>query len=60
MIFKKEIAEKCAKITLEEAKKIREEATLARIRGALFGKKLEIVGVKLKGGNFLVKDTREV
>ncbi|MBN1762659.1 MAG: hypothetical protein JW878_06260 [Methanomicrobia archaeon] len=60
LIFKKEIAEKCAKITLEEAKKIREEATLARIRGALLGKKFEIAGVKLKGGNFLVKDIREV
>jgi hypothetical protein len=37
-----------------------EAATLERIREALFGKNFEIEGVKLNGGNFLVKDIREV
>jgi ssDNA-binding replication factor A large subunit len=60
LIFKKEVTEKSANITLEEAKKLGEAATLERIRGALFGKYFEIEGVKLNGGNFLVKDIREV
>ncbi|MEA2065758.1 MAG: hypothetical protein U9O65_01440, partial [Thermotogota bacterium] len=60
LIFKKEMTEKSAKITLEEAKKLGEAATLDRIRDALFGKNFEIGGVKLNGGNFLVKDIREV
>ena len=60
LIFKKEMTEKSAKITLEEARKLGEAATLERIRDALFGKNFEIGGVKLNGGNFLVKDIREV
>jgi len=59
-IFKKGITEKSVNITLEEAKKLGEAATLERIREALFGKYFEIEGVKLNGGNFLVKDIREV
>jgi hypothetical protein len=60
LIFKKGITEKSVNITLEEAKKLGEAATLERIRGALFGKNIEIEGVKLNGGNFLVKDIRKV
>ncbi|MGB7534025.1 MAG: hypothetical protein WA977_13790 [Halobacteriota archaeon] len=60
LIFKKDITEKSANITLEEAKELGEAATLERIREALFGKNIEIEGVKLNGGNFLVKDIREV
>ncbi|MBC8521112.1 MAG: hypothetical protein H8D26_03870 [Methanomicrobia archaeon] len=60
LIFKKDMTEKSANITLEEARKFGEAATLERIRGALFGKNFEIAGVKLNGGNFLVKDIREV
>jgi len=60
LIFKRGITEKSANITLEEAKKLGEAATLERIREALFGKNFEIEGVKLNGGNFLVKDVREV
>lgn len=58
--FKKDVTEKSANITLEEAKKLREAATLARIRETPIGKNFEIEGVKLKGGNFLVKGIREV
>ena len=60
LIFKKDITEKSANITLEEAKKLGEAATLERIKEALVGKRFEIEGVKLNGGNFLVKDIREV
>ena len=60
LIFKKEVTEKSVGITLEEARKFGEAATLERIREALFGKNIEIEGVKLNGGNFLVKDIREV
>lgn len=60
LIFKKEVTEKSANIAIEEAKKLGEAATLERIRGALFDKNFEIAGVKLNGGNFLVKDIREV
>ncbi len=60
LIFKKGITEKSVNITLEEAKKLGEAATLEQIREALFGKNFEIEGVKLNGGNFLVKDIREV
>jgi ssDNA-binding replication factor A large subunit len=60
LIFKRDMTEKSANIALEEAKKLGETATLERIREALFGKYLEIEGVKLNGGNFLVKDIREV
>jgi hypothetical protein len=58
--FKKDVTEKSANITLEEAKKLGEAATLARIRETPIGKNFEIEGVKLKGGNFLVKGIREV
>ena len=60
LIFKKDVTEKSAKITLEEAKKLGEAATLERIKNALIGKNIKIEGVKLNGGNFLVKDIREV
>lgn len=60
LIFKKEMTEKSAKITLEEAKKLGEAATLERMRETLIGKQFEIEGVKLNGGNFLVKDIKEV
>jgi len=60
LIFKWDVTEKIVNITLEEAKKQGEAATLKRIREVLFGKNFEIEGVKLKGGNFLVKDIREV
>ena len=60
LIFKRDVTERIVNITLEEAKKLGETATLERIREALFGKNFEIEGVKLKGGNFLVKDIREV
>ncbi|MCW3129749.1 MAG: hypothetical protein N2V75_06620 [Methanophagales archaeon] len=60
LIFKKDVTEKSVNITLEEAKKVGEAATLERIREALFGKNFEIDGVKLNGGNFLVTDIREV
>ncbi|MGB2841260.1 MAG: hypothetical protein WBC40_02095 [Halobacteriota archaeon] len=60
LIFKKEVTEKSANITLEEAKKLGEAATLERMRETLIGKYFEIGGVKLNGGNFLVKDIKEV
>jgi ssDNA-binding replication factor A large subunit len=61
LIFKKEVAEKIAGITLEEAKEQGEAATLERIRQALLGKRFAIGGDRLKGGNnFLVKAIRAV
>lgn len=60
LIFKKDVTEKSANITLEEAKKLGEAATLERMRKTLIGKHFEIGGVKLNGGNFLVKDIREI
>ena len=60
LIFKKDVTEKSVGITLKEAKKLGEAATLERVKNALVGKDIEIEGVKLKGGNFLVKDIREV
>ncbi len=60
LIFKKDVTEKTANITLKEARKLSETATLERIREALFGKKFEIEGVRLNGGYFLVKEIREV
>ncbi len=60
LIFKRDMTEKSANITLEEARKLGEAATLERIKNALVGKGVEIEGVKLNGGNFLVKDIREV
>jgi len=58
LIFKKDVTEKSANITLKEARKLGETATLERIKNALVGKNIEIEGVKLNG-NFLVKDIRE-
>ena len=60
LIFKRDITEKSANITLEKAKELGEAATLERIKNALVGKNVEMEGVKLNGGNFLVKDFREV
>jgi len=60
LIFKKDVTEKIANITLPEAKRLGEPATLERIRETLIGKNFEIEGIKLKGRNFLVKDIREV
>jgi len=60
LIFKKDMTEKSAKITLEEARKLGEAATLERIKDILIWKYIEIEGVKLNGGNFLVKNIREV
>ncbi len=60
LIFKKEMTEKSTKITLEEARKLGEAATLERIKNTLVGKNIEIGGVKLNGGNFLVNDIKEV
>ena len=59
LIFKKDVTVKSANITLKEAKKLGEAATLERIKNALIGKNIKIEGVKLNG-NFLVKDIREV
>ena len=59
LIFKKDITEKSANITLKEARKLGEAATLERVKNALVGKNIEIEGVKLNG-NFLVKDIKEV
>jgi len=60
LIFKRDMTEKSANITLEEAKKLGEAAMLERIKEALVRKRFEIEGVKLNGGYFLVKDIREV
>ena len=60
LIFKKDITEKSANITLEEAKKLGEATTLARIKEALVGRNLEVGGIALSGGYFLVKDISEV
>jgi ssDNA-binding replication factor A large subunit len=60
LIFKRDMTEKGANITLEKAKELGEAATLERIKNALVGKNIEMEGVKLNGGNFLVKDFREV
>jgi hypothetical protein len=60
LIFKREATEKCVKISLAEAKVLGEAATLERIRTAISGKRVEALGVELNGGNFLVKDIREL
>ncbi|RZN38419.1 MAG: hypothetical protein EFT35_04775 [Methanophagales archaeon ANME-1-THS] len=61
LIFKKEVTEKIARLTLAEAKLLGEAATLERIGHAVLGKRFEIGGDKLKSGNnFLVKAIREV
>ncbi|MGC9444878.1 MAG: hypothetical protein ACP5E9_08165 [Candidatus Methanospirareceae archaeon] len=59
LIFKREATEKCVQLTLSEAKALGEAATLERIRTAIFGKQVDVLGVLLNGGNFLVKDLRE-
>jgi hypothetical protein len=61
VIFKREVTEKVVKLTLEEAIKLGEAGTLERIRQALFGKRFELGGDRLKGSNnFLVKAIRAV
>jgi ssDNA-binding replication factor A large subunit len=60
LIFKKDITEKSANITLEEAKKLGEATTLARIKEALVSRNLKVGGIELSGGYFLVKDISEV
>ncbi|MGB7001276.1 MAG: hypothetical protein WBE22_04595 [Halobacteriota archaeon] len=60
LIFKKDATEKSVGITLEEAKKLGEAVTLERIREALVGRNIEVAGIELSGGNFLVKDIRKV
>jgi ssDNA-binding replication factor A large subunit len=59
-IFKKDITEKCVGITLEEANKLGEAATLARIKEALVNRNFKVAGIELSGGYFLVKDISEV
>jgi len=58
LIFKKEEAEKAAKITLEEAKKIGFGAALNKIKEHLLGNFFETEVVDLKSGNFLVKEVK--
>ena len=60
LIFKKDITEKSVGITLEEAKKLGEAATLARIKEALVNRDFKVAGIELSGGYFLVKDISEV
>jgi ssDNA-binding replication factor A large subunit len=60
LIFKKDIAEKSANITLEEAKKLGEAETLARIKEALVNRNIKVGGIELNGGYFLVKAISEV
>jgi ssDNA-binding replication factor A large subunit len=60
LIFKKDVTEKSVGITLKEAKKLGEAATLARMKEALLNRNIEVGGVKLSGGNFLVKNVRKV
>ncbi len=61
LIFKRDMTEKNVNIILREAKKLGEAATLERIKNALLGKEVEVEGVKLNGGNFLlVKNIRKV
>ena len=49
LIFKKDITEKSANITLEEAKKLGEAATLARIKEALVNRNFKVAGIELRG-----------
>ncbi|MDI6655484.1 MAG: hypothetical protein QME59_06325 [Candidatus Hydrothermarchaeota archaeon] len=60
LIFKREATEKAVNITLDEAKKLGDAVTLKKIKESLIGKNFEIEGIKLKGGNFLVKNIKEV
>jgi ssDNA-binding replication factor A large subunit len=54
LIFKKDITEKSANITLEKAKELGEAATLARIKEALVVRNFKVGGIELSGGYFLV------
>ena len=60
LIFKKDITEKSVGITLEEAKKLGEAATLARINEVLVSRNFKVAGIELSGGYFLVKAISEV
>ena len=60
LIFKKDITEKSVGITLEEAKKLGEAATLARIKEAFVNRNFKVGGIELSGGYFLVKAISEV
>ena len=60
LIFKKDATEKSVGITLDEAKKLGEAATLARIKEALVNRNFKVAGIELSGGYFLVKDISEV
>ena len=61
LIFRRDMTENVAQLTLEEAKKLGDAGTLERIRNALLGKRFELGGDRLKGSNnFLVKAIREV
>jgi hypothetical protein len=61
LIFKRDMTEDVAQLTLEEAKKLGDAVTLERIRQTLLGKRFEFGGDRLKGGNnFLVKAIRAV
>jgi len=60
LIFKKDITEKSVGISLEEAQKLGEAATLARIKEALVNRNFKVGGIELSGGYFLVKDISEV
>jgi len=60
LIFKRDMTENVARVTLEEAKRLGDAVMLERIRYAVTGKLFAVEGVKLKGGNFLVKNIREM
>ena len=60
LIFKKDATEKSVGISLEEAKKLGEAATLARIKEAFVNRNFKVAGIELSGGYFLVKDISEV
>ena len=60
LIIKRDMTENVARVTLEEAKRLGDAVMLERIRYAVTGKLFAVEGVKLKGGNFLVKNIREM
>ncbi|MFQ6137322.1 MAG: hypothetical protein ACE5PM_09115, partial [Candidatus Hydrothermarchaeales archaeon] len=59
LIFMRKATEKAANITLDEAKKLGEVATLKKINESLIGKYFEIEGERLDK-NFIVKSIKEV
>jgi ssDNA-binding replication factor A large subunit len=60
VIFKRDMTQNVAQLTLEEAKKLG-DVTLERIRQTLLGKRFELGGDRLRGSNnFLVKAIRAV